>query len=348
MFQALHRDGHESVHYFSAPEDQLQAIIAIHDTRRGPALGGCRMVAYRREADALADALRLARGMTFKAVLADVPQGGGKAVLLKPAQPFDRARLFAAFGRCVETLGGRYITAIDSGTSTADMAHVARETRHVTSVSSELDPSPWTALGVFRGIEAAVAVRLGRDDLRGLRCAVQGLGHVGHALARRLHAAGTSLVVADIDAAAVRRAEADFSAEVVDAGEIHRAECEVFVPCGLGGVLHDTSVAELRCAVVAGSANNQLATPDVAALLHARDVLYAPDYVINAGGLIFASLHHNGRPRHEIEEKTQRIGVTLRSLFERARQLRVSPQQIAEQRAAELLEGGRPAQAAFG
>lgn len=338
MFDAMRAGGHESVVFHREPAAGLAAIIAIHDTRRGPALGGCRFLAYDSEQAALEDALRLARGMTFKAVLAGVPQGGGKAVLLRPPGPFDRTRLFAAFGALVETLGGRYITAIDSGTSTDDLAVVARHTRYATSASQAEDPSPWTALGVFRGIEAAVSVHLGRDSLSGLRVALQGLGHVGMPLAQRLHEAGARLIVADLDATRVRVAQQAFGAEVVAAENIHRTLCEVFVPCGLGGVLSSETIPELGCRIVAGSANNQLADPACAERIHQRGVLFAPDYVINAGGLIFASLRYNGRPQAEIREKTDRIGETLRRLFQRARQANASPWTLAEHMAQELLE----------
>ncbi len=346
MFDLLACGGHQSVHFYRDPAAQLEAIIAIHDTRRGPALGGCRCIAYPDTQAALADALRLARGMTFKAALADVPQGGGKSVVLKPAGRFDRRALFTAFGRAVEQLGGRYITAIDSGTSTADLAVVAEQTRYATSASAHLDPSPWTALGVFTGIQAAVQARLGQDNLEGVRVALQGVGHVGYPLASRLFEAGAQLLIADIDTARAEQAAADFDAQVVDVQEIHCVPCEVFAPCGLGGVLREESVDTLQCAIVAGSANNQLANPDCAVQLHARDILYAPDYVINGGGLIFASLQYNGRPLDEIEQKTLRIGDTLRALFARAQAEGVSPHGIAETMAMEVLSRSGPAPAA--
>ncbi len=340
MFDLMDSGGHESVYLHRHAASGLRAIIAIHDTRRGPALGGCRFITYADETAALQDALRLARGMTFKAALADVPQGGGKAVIMKPPGAFDRVALFSEFGRFVESLGGRYITAIDSGTSTSDLGVVARHTRYATSAAERLDPSPWTALGVFRGIQAAVQNRLGADTLQGIRVALQGVGHVGYPLAQRLQAAGAELILADIDAARVQRAAAEFGARVVQAAEIHRQECDVFAPCGLGGILHAQAVAELRCAIVAGSANNQLADESLAQTLHARGVLYAPDYVINAGGLIFASLQYNGHTLAEIERKTRRIGDTLARLFERARAAGAPPLRIAETIAREVLARG--------
>ncbi len=339
MFDTMRAGGHESLHFHRDPASGLQAIIAIHDTRRGPALGGCRFITYPDENAALDDALRLSRGMTLKAVLADVPQGGGKAVILKPSGPFDREALFAAFGRLVDSLGGRYISAIDSGTGTGDMAVVARHTRHVTSVSEQLDPSPWTALGVFRGIEAAVSVFLKRADLHGLTVAMQGLGHVGYPLARRLHDAGARLFVADIDSARVARAVQELGATPVVPEQVHATACDVFVPCGLGNILNPQTIPALACRIVAGSANNQLADADCARQLQARGIHYAPDYVINAGGLIFASLQYNGRPQSEIEDKTNRIGETLRRLFQRALAGQVSPHDLAEQMAREVLEG---------
>ena len=293
----------------------LRALIAIHSTRLGPALGGCRFLPYDSVDAAMLDAARLARGMSYKAAMAGLEQGGGKAVLLAPSGPFDRARLFEAFGRAVELLGGRYITAVDSGSSARDMDAAARFSSHVTSTSAAGDPSPWTARGVLAGMRAAVRARLGQESLRGLRVAVQGLGNVGMAVLELLHAEGAELIAADVDAARMQRALERTGARLVAPDSIHLEDCDVFAPCALGAVLNSQSIRHLRCAVVAGSANNQLAAAADGEALSQRGILYSPDYIINSGGLIYAALNHRGEPHAQIRARVDAIGDTLAEVF---------------------------------
>ena len=311
--------GHEQVIFCSDDAVGLRAIIAIHDTSLGPALGGLRVWAYRSEAEALADVLRLSRGMTYKAALAGLPLGGGKAVIIADRETRSPA-LFMRFGDFVESLGGRYVTAEDVGASQADLELVRRRTAHVVGIAEGRagDPSPATAWGVFHGLRAAVKHKLGRDHLKGLRVAVQGLGHVGSTLARYLVDAGCELIVADIDAGRTRRAAVDCDARVVGVGEIHKVEADVFAPCALGGVLNDRTIPELKARIVAGSANNQLAEDRHGEDLRDRGVLYAPDYAVNAGGIINVSHEGPGYDRSAAFAHVARIYDTLLEIFRRA------------------------------
>ena len=339
MFNQMEGARLEALHLAQDPVTGLRAIIAIHDTRLGPALGGCRYLAYPDDDSALRDAIRLARGMSYKAALAGLPHGGGKAVILRPAHVPDRAALFEAFGRMVETLGGRYITAVDSGTSSLDMDCVALHTRHVTSTQAAGDPSPCTALGVFAGIRASALARLGSDDLEGLRIAVQGLGNVGYALAEQLAAAGADLLVSDLDPGRVQLAVEQLGAHPVASDALLTTPCDILAPCGLGGVLNAQSAPQLRCAVVAGAANNQLASPDIADLLEARGILYAPDYVINSGGLIHVALRHLGDDMPAITAHLARIGQRLTDIYAHAQADKRSPARVADALAERLLYG---------
>ncbi|MDL5596337.1 Glu/Leu/Phe/Val dehydrogenase dimerization domain-containing protein [Bacillus subtilis] len=339
MFNQMEGARLEALHLAQDPATGLRAIIAIHDTRLGPALGGCRYLAYPDDDSALRDAIRLAQGMSYKAALAGLPHGGGKAVILRPAHVPDRAALFEAFGRMVETLGGRYITAVDSGTSSLDMDCVALHTRHVTSTQAAGDPSPCTALGVFAGIRASALARLGSDDLEGLRIAVQGLGNVGYALAEQLAAAGAELLVSDLDPGRVQLAVEQLGAHPVASEALLTTPCDILAPCGLGGVLNAQSAPQLRCAVVAGAANNQLASPDIADLLEARGILYAPDYVINSGGLIHVALRHRGDDMPAITAHLARIGQRLTDIYAHAQADKRSPARVADALAERLLYG---------
>lgn len=340
MFGRLERERLEDLHLRRDPATGLQAIIAIHNTRLGPALGGCRFIEYISDDAAITDAIRLARGMSYKAALANVPQGGGKAVIIRPPFIRDRGALYRAFGRFVNELGGRYITAVDSGTTLADMDEVAGVTPYVSGTSRDgHDPSPITALGVFSGLRAAVRHQLGTGSLEGLRVAIQGVGNVGESLARQLHEAGARLVVSDPDPVRTRRCEDTYGAEVMPPDAIYDAACDVFAPCGLGGVLNDKTIPRLQCRIVAGAANNQLADDEQGLALHRAGILYAPDYVINAGGLIQVSLGYNRTPNSEVRHRTRALGDTLTELFERSRRENRPPEQIANQRAEEILYG---------
>lgn len=340
MFGQLERERLEDLHLRRDPATGLQAIIAIHNTRLGPALGGCRFIEYISDEAAITDAIRLARGMSYKAALANVPQGGGKAVIIRPSLIRDRGALYRAFGRFVNELGGRYITAVDSGTTLADMDEVAGVTPYVSGTSRDgADPSPITALGVFSGIRAAARHQLDTDSLHGLRVAIQGVGNVGEALAGLLHEAGARLVVCDPESARTRRCEDMYGAEVVPADAIYDADCDVFAPCGLGAILNEGTIPRLQCRIVAGAANNQLANDAQGRALHSAGILYAPDYVINAGGLIQVSLGYQRTPHAEVQHRARGLGDTLGELFERSRRENRPPEEIANQRAEEILYG---------
>jgi leucine dehydrogenase len=330
-------DGHEQVVFGHDAASGLNAIIAIHNTRLGPALGGCRMWPYASEDEALTDVLRLARGMTYKSALAGLAYGGGKAVILGDPRKDKSQALFLAMGRLVDSLGGRYTTAEDVGTSVDDVEVMARATRHVagTRTAGAGDPSPSTAYGVFVGIRAAVAHKLGRNSLDGVAVAVQGVGHVGYHLCRLLYQAGAWLTVTDIDGVAVERAADEFGAEPVAPAAIYGIPGEVFAPCALGAVINDETIERLQAPIVAGSANNQLAEPRHGVELMRRGVLYAPDYVINAGGVI--NISHEGPAYHRqaAVDHVARIHDILGEIFSRAKAAGIPTSEAADRMAEE-------------
>jgi leucine dehydrogenase len=335
--QAAELDVRE-VHFKLDPDQELRAIVAIHSTRLGPALGGCRCVPYADSGAAAYDALRLARGMSYKAAICRLPFGGGKAVLMRPLKFVDRNAYFQAFGEFVNELGGRYITAMDSGTEVSDMDAIAQRTAHVACTTRRGgDPAPYTSLGVFHAIEAAAAVCLGRRDLAGARVAIQGTGHVGYDLARRLHEAGARLTVSDQDPDRAARCAKDFAAGQVEPDEIYAVEADIFSPCALGGVLNANTVPRLRAALVAGAANNQLATPADGRALFERGISYAPDYVVNAGGLIQIALADQDDTT--ITERIEGIRGILTDIFERAAQAHCPPEIMADRIAGAILAG---------
>ena len=337
MFALMQHTRVQSLHMTVDVQTGLKAVIAIHGSRRGPALGGCRYLSYPTEDSALEDAIQLSRNMSYKAVLADLPLGGGSAVIIRPAHVPDRAALFEAFGRFVHTLDGRYISAIDSGTSSEDMECIARHTRHVTCISGSGDSTAYTAMGLYAGIRTTAMARLGSDNLEGLRVAIQGLGHVGYALAEQLHAAGAELLVADLDSAKVQLAMDRLNAKPIATEALLSTPCDILAPCGLGGVLNSHSVGKLRCAAVAGGANNQLSCPAIADQLEARGILYAPDYVINSGGLIYVALQHQGENHSTIIGHLSRISTRLTEVFAHAQAEKRSPARVADALAEHLL-----------
>lgn len=323
VFESPYFDRHEAVHFVTDAAAGLAAVIAVHSTALGPAAGGCRLWTYPDSAAALVDALRLSRGMSYKNAIAGLDLGGGKAVVMRPQPPFDRPRLFTAFGRAVESLGGRYITAEDVGVSVGDMEVVAQVTQHVAGLakgaSASGDPSPWTALGVFLAIQAAAKRALGRDDLQGLTVAVQGVGHVGLDLCRRLHEAGARLIVADVNEAAIADAKRRFDAKVVAPEDIHKVEADVFAPCALGAILNRATIGAIKARIIAGAANNQLADDGIGAALASRGILYAPDYVVNGGGIINVAAEVGGRyDSAAVEARIERLIATLDEIFARA------------------------------
>ena len=328
------------VHFGRDAATGLRAIVAIHDTRLGPSLGGCRFIPYAHEELALVDALRLARGMTYKAAISNIPHGGGKSVILKPAGKLDREALFKAFGRFVDGLGGRYITAEDSGTGVEDMETIRSVTPHVTGVKAENggsgDPSPFTAFGVRRGLEAAVQLSMGRKSLDGVHVSVQGVGHVGYYLCKELHALGAKLTVTDIDKARMDRVKSEFGATLVGNDDIFSVEADVFAPCALGAVLDDATIPQLKVKAVAGAANNQLAEPRHGEALLARGIFYAPDYAINAGGLYNVAAEHELSRTHapyepeKVRARVAKIYDTILEIGERAKKTNETTAKVAD------------------
>jgi leucine dehydrogenase len=320
-----------------AREGAYHALIAIHSTVLGPAVGGTRLWRYASTDDALRDVLRLSRGMTYKSALAGLDAGGGKSVILAAAGIDDRASLFRAHGRAVQALGGAYVTADDVGTRAGDMDTVGLETDHVVGLSARSgDPSPRTARGVFRAIEAAVRHRFGAEP-RGMRVAVQGCGGVGRHLVAELRRAGAEVRVADVDAARAAAVAAEFGAMVVAADAIHAAEAEVFAPCALGAVLNAATIPSLRATIVAGGANNQLAAEEDGLRLAERGILYVPDYVANAGGVITGVSELRGRPADVAAARVDAIGDTVTRVLRRAEQDGVLPHVAADRLAEERL-----------
>lgn len=315
-------DDHEQVIFSCDPVGGLHAIIAVHNTARGPALGGCRIWPYESEAAALTDVLRLSRGMTYKAAMAGVPFGGGKAVVIADPIQDKSVQLLKAIGHAIERLRGRYITGEDVGTTADDMIEIGNVTSHVFGLPEHLggsgDPSGSTALGCFVGIQACAAYKLQRDRVEGLRVAVQGLGNVGRRLCGLLHDAGAQLIVSDIHRVRAVACEDAFGAQIVSSDAIFEAAADVFAPCALGGILNDDTIPRLTARVIAGAANNQLATDAHAARLHERGILYAPDYVINAGGMIQLASERTGASKNELEVQIRAIEETLLDIFRRA------------------------------
>lgn len=316
----------------------LRAIVAIHNTKRGPALGGCRCIEYPSTDAAVRDVLRLAFGMSYKNAMANLPLGGGKSVLIKPKHIVDRVAYFQAFGAFVNELNGRYITAMDSGTGTTDMDAIATQTPYVTNLSKHNgDPAPFTALGVFKGIQAAVKFKLDRSSLEGLHVAIQGVGHVGYNIAKNLHKAGAKLTICDRDQETAQHCAEEFGATIVSPEQIYSVSCDVFAPCALGAVLNDETIPQLQTTIVAGAANNQLAEPRHAQAMRDRGILYAPDYVINAGGVIFAYAEYKEASTKAAEDHIFHIHDTLLELFERAKRENRLTSDVADIIAAERL-----------
>jgi leucine dehydrogenase len=342
VFSELGQEYEEVVH-FHDPASGLRAIVAIHSTALGPALGGTRFYPFPSEEDALRDVLRLARGMTYKAAAAGLDLGGGKAVILGDPSRVKSEELFRAYGRYIESLGGRYITAEDVGTSREDMDIIRRETRWVTGVSKRLggsgDPSPVTAYGVFQGLRACAEEALRTTSLEEVRIVVSGVGKVGFHLVKHLTEAGADVRVADVDVDAVGRAVNAFGVETVEPEKSHAQECDIFAPCALGGAIRDDTIPELKCKVVAGAANNQLARPEHADALADLGILYAPDFVINSGGLMNVADELFGYDRDRAMSRVEGIYRTLREIFQRARLEGITPAEAANRMAEDRMRG---------
>ncbi|MFL6228557.1 MAG: Leu/Phe/Val dehydrogenase [Pyrinomonadaceae bacterium] len=324
--------GHEQIVLASEEEIGYCAIIAIHSTALGPALGGTRLWNYASLADARTDALRLSRGMTYKNALAELPLGGGKSVIVGDTRTLDRERVFRAHGRVVASLSGAYITAEDVNTSPADMEFVRQETTHVAGlIGRSGDPSPVTAHGAFRAIQASAKYRWGSDSLAGRAVALQGCGHVGFHLARELAEAGARLFVTDVDETRAAQVVRDFGAEYVQPAEIYDARADIFAPCALGGVVNDETIPRLRVEIVAGAANNQLLEARHGDELDRRGILYAPDYVANAGGVINGTTELLGWTAERARAKVHAIYDTLLEIYDIAAERRITPARAADE-----------------
>lgn len=335
----------EKVSFFEDPATGLEAIVVLHSTALGPAAGGCRFWTYADRNDATTDAMRLAAGMTYKNALAGLPFGGGKAVILRPAGEFDRTALFKAFGKAVDSFGGAYVTAEDVGTLVSDMQAVRSVTRHVAGLPSDGssaggDPSPWTALGVFLSMRHAAERRLG-GRLAGKTVAVQGVGNVGMELCHLLHQEGANLVVADGSAERAAKAAHLYGAVVVAPDQLLTADVDVVAPCALGAVLNERSIAGLKAKVVCGGANNQLATPEDGRRLSARGILYAPDYLVNAGGIINVVAEHMNETTTAVDERVRRIPERLAAVFDAAETSGEGPNFIADAMARAIVADAR-------
>jgi leucine dehydrogenase len=319
LFELMGAHDHEQVVFTYEPSCDYRGIIAIHNTALGPALGGTRLWDYVTDYEALIDVLRLSRGMTFKAAVAGLNLGGGKAVIIGDNRAASREMIMRAHGRAVESLGGRYITAEDVGTSVADMDYIHMETEHVVGMAGKSgDPSPVTAYGTYRGIKACCLRKYGSDDLHGRSVVVQGVGHVGYFLCEDLVDEGAKVFVSDIDQERVDRAVDELGAEAVGIDEVYDVDANVFAPCALGAILNDETVERLRVSIVAGAANNQLAKARHAKVLEEHGILYAPDYVINAGGLINVYSELAGWTLERSKRKAGEIYSTLLAIFELA------------------------------
>jgi leucine dehydrogenase len=335
LFDTIAEMGHEQLVVCQDSASGYRGIIAIHSTTLGPALGGTRFWSYATDEEAIIDALRLARGMTYKNAVAGLNLGGGKSVIIGDNKTIDREMIFRAHGRFVEILGGRYITAEDVGTSTADMDFVHMETDYVAGLAGRSgDPSPVTAHGVLRAIQAAAKERWGSDDLNSRVVAVQGCGHVGYYLAKELHESGAHLVAADIDAERVKRVVTEFGAKAVAPDDIYGVEADVFAPCALGAIINDKTIPRLHAEVVAGAANNQLLEERHGDELERRGILYAPDYVANAGGVINVYSELAGWTSARAFRKADEIFETVLKVFAIARNDRI-PTYLAADRLAE-------------
>jgi leucine dehydrogenase len=345
--QEIPVEGWRKVVRFVEPATGLDAIIAVHDATLGPACGGCRIRPYENFDAALDDVKRLSRGMTFKNALGGIPFGGGKAIIIADPRSQKSEGLLRAFGRAVESLNGLYYTAEDSGVTEHDLEIVRKETKFVAGLpggGKGGNPSPFTARGVFRGIEAASRFKLGRESVDGVRVAILGVGAVGMALGQLLHDAGARLVVADVNEASVAEAVRRFGAVALSPADCIAADVDVFSPCALGGAINAESLPRLRAPIVAGAANNQLATPDMDNALHARGVLYAPDYVINAAGVISVGMEILGRwEADDIAARIDRIGDTLTSIFERSAREGGPTGQIADAMALDIIAKAKKA-----
>ena len=351
IFNYMKTYDYEQLLFCQDEQSGLKAIIAIHDTTLGPALGGTRMWTYASEEEAIEDALRLARGMTYKNAAAGLNLGGGKTVIIGDPRKDKSEEMFRAFGRFIQGLNGRYITAEDVGTTVEDMDIIHEETNFVTGISqssgSSGDPSPVTAYGCFVGIKAAAKEAFGSDSLEGKKIAIQGVGNVAFKLCRHLHDAGAELIVTDIHKQAVERAVEEFNAKAVDPDDIYGVDADIFSPCALGGVINDDTIPQLKVKVIAGSANNQLKDPSHGDRIHEMGIVYTPDYVINAGGVINVADELNGYNKDRAMKKVETIYSSIQKIFEISKRDGIPTYLAADRMAEERIEIMRKSRSQF-
>lgn len=343
VFDLVDFDNHEQVVYCSDEASGLKAIIAVHSTALGPAAGGCRFWDYASDDAALKDVLRLSKGMTYKNAMAGLKLGGGKGVIIGNPKNLKSEALFKAFGKAVNNLNGRYYTAEDVNITTGDMAIVNQSTEFVSGLEGKSgNPGPFTALGTFLGIKAAVKFKLGKNDLNGVKVAVQGLGSVGYSLCEKLHQAGAELIVTDINQVALDKAATELNATVVGLDDIYSQDVDVFSPCALGASIDDNSIAQLKAVIIAGCANNQLAENRHDQVLLEKGILYAPDYVINAGGIINVALEIYPEPycADSATKLVENIYHTLMNVFETAAKTNMPTGFVADEMAREIIANG--------
>lgn len=346
LFERIKQEGgHEQLLVCSDASSGLKALIAVHDTTLGPALGGCRMWPYASFEAALSDVLRLSRAMTYKAAVSDLPLGGGKSVIWGDAAKDKSKDLLEAFASYVDSLGGRYIVAEDVGISLEDIEWVREKTSYVAGFSvkdgGSGDPSPATAHGVFCGMKACLEEVYGKSSFEGKRVAIQGMGKVGSALAKLLHEAGASLYVSDIDPELVANAIRDYGADPIHGHEVYRVDCDIFAPCALGGIINERSIESLSCRIIAGSANNQLKNLEIASVLDERNILYAPDYVLNAGGLINIAEALEGYDQERAYQKISKIYDRMKTIFALSKTESISTGRAADLLAEKRLKAGK-------
>lgn len=344
IFTYMEKYDYEQLVFCQDKNSGLKAIIAIHDTTLGPALGGTRMWTYDSEAEAIEDALRLAKGMTYKNAAAGLDLGGGKTVIIGDPKKDKNPEMFRAFGRYIQGLNGRYITAEDVGTTEDDMDLIHLETDYVTGTSeasSSGNPSPVTAYGIYKGIKAAAKEAFGEDSVKGRTIAIQGVGNVAYALCEYLHEEGAKLIVADINKAAVAKAVEAFDAKAVDPEDIYDVDCDIYSPCALGATINEETIPRLKAKVIAGSANNQLKTTEHGDIIHEKGIVYAPDYVINSGGVINVADELHGYNQARAKKKVETIYDSLNKVFEISRRDNIPTYVAADRMAEERIESVR-------
>jgi leucine dehydrogenase len=351
LFTYLEKYDYEQLLFCQDKQSGLKAIIAIHDTTLGPALGGTRMWTYESEEAAIEDALRLAKGMTYKNAAAGLNLGGGKTVIIGDPRKDKNEEMFRAFGRYIQGLNGRYITAEDVGTTVADMEIIHEETDFVTGISpafgSSGNPSPVTAYGVYRGMKAAAKAAFGTDSLSGKTVAVQGVGNVAYSLLHHLHEEGAQLIITDINKDAVKRAVEEFGAKAVDPNEIYSVDCDIYSPCALGAVINDATITTLKAKVIAGSANNQLKDPIHGDQIHDMGIIYAPDYVINAGGVINVADELYGYNQERALKKVEGVYDNIEKVIQIAMRDGIPTYKAADRMAEERIERVRNSRSQF-